>query len=71
MFMEDMLPKVTAIKAEAKKRGLNILVEVDGGISEKTVGAAARAGVDICVSGTGVFKAEDTAAAIKNLKEAK
>ncbi len=69
-FMADMMPKVTAIKAEAAKRGLDILVEVDGGISDKTVYAAAEAGVDIVVSGTGVFKAEDPAEAIRILKSA-
>ena len=69
-FMADMMPKVTAIKAEAVKRGLDILVEVDGGISDKTVYAAAEAGVDIVVSGTGVFKAEDPAEAIRILKSA-
>lgn len=67
-FMEDMMPKVKAIKEECKKRNLDVLVEVDGGISEKTVGYAIDAGVDISVSGTGVFKAEDTEAAIKALK---
>ena len=67
-FMEDMMPKVTAIKEECKKRGLDVLIEADGGISEKTIAAAAKAGVDISVSGTGVFKATDTAAAIKALK---
>ncbi len=69
-FMADMMPKVTAIKAEAARRGLDILVEVDGGISDKTVYAAAEAGVDIVVSGTGVFKAEDPAEAIRILKSA-
>ena len=68
-FMEDMMPKVRAIKEECQKRGLDVLVEVDGGISEKTIGAAKDAGVDISVSGTGVFKAEDTEAAIKALKQ--
>ncbi len=69
-FMADMMPKVTAIKAECAKRGLEVLVEVDGGISEKTAPAAASAGVDVCVSGTGVFKAEDTAAAISAIRNA-
>ena len=68
-FMENMMPKVTAVKEECQKRGLDVLVEVDGGISEKTVSAAAKAGVDICVSGTGVFKAKDTAEAIRVLRE--
>lgn len=70
-FMEDMMHKVVAIKAEAKNRGLDVLVEVDGGISENTIGVASKAGVDISVSGTGVFKAEYTAAAITALKSAK
>ena len=68
-FMGDMMPKITALKEECRKRGIDILVEVDGGISEKTVGAVAQAGADICVSGTGVFKAKDAAAAIKLLQE--
>ena len=69
-FMADMLPKVTAIKEECAKRGLEVLVEVDGGISEKTAPFAAKAGVDVCVSGTGVFKAKDTAEAISAIKNA-
>lgn len=68
-FMADMMPKVTAIKEECRKRGLDVLVEVDGGVSEKTVGICAESGVDICVSGTGVFKAKDPAAAIKFLQD--
>ena len=68
-FMADMLPKVTAIKDECAKRGLEVLVEVDGGISEKTAPLAAGAGVDVCVSGTGIFKAKDTAAAISAIKK--
>ena len=68
-FMADMLPKVTAIKEECARRCLDVLVEVDGGISEKTAPAAAKAGVDVCVSGTGIFKAKDTAAAMAAIKK--
>ncbi len=67
-FMEDMMPKVTAIKEECKKRNLNVLVEVDGGISEKTINYAKAVGVDISVSGTSVFKADNIEATIKALK---
>ena len=67
-FMADMMPKITELKAECQRRGLDVLIEVDGGISEKTVSVAAAAGADICVSGTGVFKAKDTSAAISFLK---
>ena len=67
-FMADMLPKVGAIKRECQKRGIELLVEADGGIGEATIAQAAQAGVDVCVAGTAVFKAEDAAQAINNLK---
>lgn len=68
-FMTDMLPKVKVIKEKAREMGLDILVEVDGGVNEKTIGQAADSGVDVSVSGTGVFKAESAEQAIKNLKQ--
>lgn len=67
-FMADMLPKVGAIKRECQKRGIELLVEADGGIGEATIAQAAQAGVDVCVAGTAVFKAEDAAQAISKLK---
>lgn len=68
-FMADMLPKLSEIKAECKKQNTDVLLELDGGINEKTISKAAEAGADICVSGTGVFKAPDASAAIAQLKE--
>ena len=67
-FMADMLPKVLEIKTEAKRLGIEMPVEVDGGIGADTIAQAAGAGVDICVAGTAVFKAEDAAKAISDLK---
>ena len=67
-FMADMLPKVAEIKAEAKKLGFEMPVEVDGGIGAETIAQAASAGVDICVAGTAVFKAEDATKAIAELR---
>ena len=67
-FMADMLPKVGAIKRECQKRGIELLVEADGGIGEATIAQAAQAGVDVCVAGTAVFKATDAAKAIMKLK---
>ncbi len=69
-FMEDMLPKVTAIRKEAEAQGLsNLLIQVDGGISEQNIRKAYEAGVDVCVAGTSVFKAEDPTLAIRNMKD--
>ncbi len=68
-FMADMLPKAREIKQYAASFGHDILIEADGGINEQTIAQCAAAGIDICVSGTGVFKAEDAAKAIASLKE--
>lgn len=65
-FMEDMLPKVRALKRKRPE----LVVEIDGGVSVKTVGAAARAGVDVCVAGTSVFRAPDARDAIAQMKTA-
>lgn len=67
-FMEHMMPKVMQIKAQCQKRGLHVFLEADGGINEETIGVAAKSGVDICVSGTGIFKASNAKAAIDRLK---
>lgn len=68
-FMADMLPKAELLKAEREKRGLSFLIEADGGIGEATIAQAARAGVDVSVAGTAVFKADDPAKAIARLKQ--
>lgn len=67
-FMEDMLPKVKEIREEANKVNPELLIEVDGGIGEATIKQAYDAGVDVCVAGTAVFKADSATEAINNLK---
>ena len=67
-FMADMLPKVKEIKDECNRRGIEMLIEADGGIGEATIEQAANAGIDVCVAGTAVFKAEDAAEAIAKLQ---
>ena len=67
-FMADMMPKVRAIKEEAKRRGIDMTVEADGGIGAATIAQCAEAGVDVCVAGTAVFKADDAAKAISELQ---
>ena len=67
-FMADMMPKVRELKAEIQKRGLDVLIEADGGIGDATIGQVAEAGVDVSVAGTAVFKADDPAEAIRRLQ---
>ena len=68
-FMADMMPKVRELKQEISRRGSNILIEADGGIGAATIAQAAQAGVDVCVAGTAVFKAEEPALAIRELQQ--
>ncbi len=58
-FMADMMPKVKAIKDEIKRRNLNVHLEVDGGLDAKTITAAAKAGANMIVAGTSVFRNPD------------
>lgn len=67
-FMADMLPKVKEIREEANKVNPELLIEVDGGIGEANIKQAYDAGVDVCVAGTAVFKADSATEAINNLK---
>ena len=67
-FIEDTYARVRAVKAELKRIGSPALIEVDGGVSPKNAGRLAKAGVDILVAGSAVFKSEDPAAAVAALR---
>ena len=67
-FMADMLPKIKAIREEIDRRGLNVLIEADGGIGAQNIALCREAGVDVAVAGTAVFKAENPKQAIEELK---
>ena len=68
-FMPDQLEKVRLLRAEIDSRGLETLIEIDGGISEKTITAAAEAGCDAFVAGSAVFGANDPHAAVEKLRQ--
>jgi len=57
-FMESVMPKLTTLRETVSGRGLDVWLQVDGGISESTIGIAAEAGADTFVAGSSVFKAE-------------
>ena len=67
-FMPDMLEKVRKIRAEIEKRGLDIDVQVDGGLNPETAKLAREAGANLIVAGSSVFKAQDRRAAIDALR---
>ena len=66
-FMADMLPKISEIRQEAEKRGLDLDIQVDGGINETTGKLCVEAGANVLVAGSYVFGASDPAAAVRSL----
>ena len=69
-FMEDMMPKVTAVKNEICRRGLkDIDIEVDGGINKDTISVAAKAGANAFVSGSALFGSDDIKKTIAEFKK--
>lgn len=68
-FMANMMDKVTALRREIDRRGLDCDIEVDGGINENTVAAAAKAGANVFVSGNAVFSSSDRKSAMKKLRK--
>ena len=67
-FIETTYDRVKAVKKELKRIGSKALIEVDGGVSPQNAGKLAKAGVDILVAGSAVFRAEDPAAAVAALR---
>lgn len=67
-FMADMMPKVTSLRKEIERRGLDIDIQVDGGIKDSTISVAASAGANAFVAGSAVFGAEDAAREISSLR---
>jgi ribulose-phosphate 3-epimerase len=65
-----MLPKIEKIRGWIEKRGLDIDLQVDGGVTDENIGRAASAGANVFVAGTSVFGEKDRALAIKNLRVA-
>lgn len=67
-FIENTLPKVRRLRQLIEESGSHALIEVDGGVQHETAPRLVEAGVDVLVSGSYVFKAEDPFAIIHELK---
>ncbi|NCT90707.1 ribulose-phosphate 3-epimerase [Cellulomonas sp. APG4] len=68
-FIDGTLPKIRRTRAAVGEAGLDVLVQVDGGVSVETIERAAEAGADVFVAGSAVYGAQDAAAAIHELRE--
>lgn len=68
-FMPETMPKLRALTEEARRRGSQIWLQVDGGISDRTIEIAAAAGADTFVAGSAVYGADDVEAAVTRLRD--
>lgn len=67
-FIENTYKKVRRLKEIIRENNASTMIEVDGGVTDKNAAKLAEAGADALVAGSFVFKAEDPAETIKELK---
>ncbi|HEU4515552.1 MAG TPA: ribulose-phosphate 3-epimerase [Nocardioidaceae bacterium] len=69
-FLDVCLPKIRRTRRLIEKHGLEMWLQVDGGVSLETIERCAEAGADVFVAGSAVFRADDPADMIDKLRAA-
>ena len=69
-FIESVLGKLAAARRRIDAAGRPVRLEIDGGVKQDNIGAAARAGADTFVAGSAIFGAKDYAATIRAMRAA-
>ncbi|RWR14085.1 ribulose-phosphate 3-epimerase [Siminovitchia fortis] len=67
-FIEPVLPKITEVKNMAGERGLDLEIEVDGGINADTARLCKEAGANVFVAGSFIFNQPDRKKAIDDIR---
>lgn len=67
-FLDVMLPKIRRARAAVDGSGVNVAIQVDGGITEETITRAAEAGANVFVAGSAVYGKPSPEAAIESLR---
>ena len=67
-FMSDMLEKVRLARKRADDLGIDLWIEVDGGVGLDTIGACAEAGANVFVAGSAVYRSGDPAQVVEQLR---
>jgi ribulose-phosphate 3-epimerase len=68
-FMADQMPKVREVREAVRRFGGEVWIQVDGGVSARTIEQCAEAGADVFVAGSAVYGAEVAAVAVEELRE--
>jgi ribulose-phosphate 3-epimerase len=69
-FMDEVVPKIRRTAQAVADGGLDVAIQVDGGIDERTAPIVAAAGATVFVAGSAIFGAESPAAAAHRIREA-
>lgn len=69
-FIPGALRKCKQVRALAAERGVNPIIEIDGGVSAANAADVVAAGVNLIVAGSAVYGKDDRAAAIAEIREA-
>ena len=67
-FIEATYERLAAVKAEIKRQGASCLIQVDGGVTAANAAKLVAYGADILVAGSAVFRADDPAATIAEMR---
>ena len=68
-FIPEVLPKIEELKKMIDQKGMDVDIEVDGGINVKNIGQTAHAGANIFVAGNAIFGSQDYAETIALMRE--
>src|ERR1700712_5430488 len=68
-FLDVCLPKIRRARELISEAGLEVWLQVDGGVSLETIERCAEAGADVFVAGSAVFSASDPDAMVRDLKK--
>ncbi|MGM9986564.1 MAG: ribulose-phosphate 3-epimerase [Bacillaceae bacterium] len=67
-FIHTVLPKVAALRKMIDERGLEVEIEIDGGVNEETAKLCIEAGANVLVAGSAVYNEKDRADAIRRIR---
>ena len=67
-FLDACLPKIRRARELVSEAGLELWLQVDGGVSLETIGRCAEAGADVFVAGSAVYSADDPDAMVEELR---
>ncbi len=67
-FISSSLEKIRQLRALISQKGLDTLIQIDGGVNSSTIAKIAEAGADVCVAGSAIFNTDDYKQAIDILR---